>query len=158
MQIAGYHRTLSLLFLIYVNNIAESIESSISLFADDTALLFSSRCPLLLHQVLTRCDVHTLSNWSKLWNVNFNPAKTKVLTISKPHISHPVLTFNNTDLSKTDSYKYLGLIIHRISSRHHHILSIKQKATLWLYCIKQLYTLFHARSFIHFMFLVFSQS
>ena len=86
-----------LLFLIYVNGIAESTESSISLFADDTALLFSSRCSLHLHQVLTR-DLHTLSNWSKLWNVNFNPAKTKVLTISKPHISHPVLTFNNIDL------------------------------------------------------------
>ena len=50
-----------LLFLIYVNDIAESIESSISLFADDTALLFSSRCPLHLYQVLTR-DLHTLSD------------------------------------------------------------------------------------------------
>jgi len=64
-----------LLFVMYVNDIAESIESSITLFADDTTLLFSSRCPLHLHQVLTR-DLHTLSNWSKLWNVNFNPAKT----------------------------------------------------------------------------------
>ena len=54
-----------LLFLIYVNDIAESIESSISLFADDTALLFSSRCPLHLHQVLTR-DLHTLFNFIQL--------------------------------------------------------------------------------------------
>jgi len=46
-----------LLFLIYVNDIAESTESSISLSTDDTALLFSSRCPLHLHQVLTR-DLH----------------------------------------------------------------------------------------------------
>jgi len=65
-----------------------------------------------LHQVLNR-DLHTLSNWSKLWNVDCYPAKTKVLTISKPHISHPVLPFNNIDLSETDSYKYLGLIFHR---------------------------------------------
>ena len=50
-----------LLFL--VNDIAKSIESSISLLADDTALLFSSRYPLHLHQVLTR-DLHTLSNWA----------------------------------------------------------------------------------------------
>ena len=90
-----------------------------------------------LHQVLNR-DLHTLSNWSKLWNVNFNPAKTKVLPISKPHISRHVLTLDNVDLSETDSYKYLGLIFHRISIRHHHILSIKQKATLRLNCIKQL--------------------
>jgi len=126
-----------LLFLIYANDIAESIESSVSLFADDAALLFSSRCPLHLHQVLTR-DLHALSNWSKLWNVNFNPTKTKVLIISKPHISHPFHTFSNIDLSETDSYKYLGLIVHRTLSRHHHILSIKQKTTLRLNRIKQL--------------------
>jgi len=125
-----------LFFLIYVNDVAESIESSISLFADDTALLFSSRCPLHRHQVLTR-DLHTLSNWSNLWNVNFNPEKTKVLTILKPHISHPVLKFNNIDLSGTDSYKYLGLIFHRTLSWHRHILSIKQKTTLRLSRIKQ---------------------
>jgi len=39
-----------LLFLIYVNDIVESIESSNSLFADDTALLFSSR----FHFISTR--------------------------------------------------------------------------------------------------------
>jgi len=41
-----------LLFLAHANGIADCIESSISLFADDTALLFSSNCPLHLHQVL----------------------------------------------------------------------------------------------------------
>jgi len=61
--------------------------------------------------------------------VKFNLAKTKVLTISKSHISHPVLTFNSIDFSETDSYKYLGLIFHCTLSWHHQILSIKQKAT-----------------------------
>ena len=123
-----------LLFLIYVNDIAESIGSSISLFADNTALSFSSRCPLHLHQVLTR-DLHTLSNLSRSWNINFNPAKTKILTIFKPH---PVLTFNNFDLSETDSCKYLGLVFRWTLSWHHHNLSIKQKTTLTLNHIKQL--------------------
>jgi len=80
-----------------------------------------------------------LANKQKQYNTNnTNPAKTKVLIISKPHISHPVLTFNNIDLSETDSYKYLGLIFHRTLSWHHHILSIKQKTTLRLNGIKQL--------------------
>ena len=56
------------LFLVYVNDIAESIESSISLFTDDKALLFFSNWPLHL-QVLTR-DLHIVSNWSNLWNGN----------------------------------------------------------------------------------------
>ena len=125
-----------LLFLI-CQRFAESIESSVSLIVNDRALLLPSRCSLHLHQVLTR-DLQTLSNWSKFWNVNFDPEKTKVLTISKPHISHPVLTFNNIDLSETDSYKYFSLIFHRTLLWHHHILSIKKKTTLSLNRIKQL--------------------
>jgi len=50
-----------LLFVIYVNDIAESPEISISLFADHTALLFSSCFPLHLHKVLT-CDLLALSS------------------------------------------------------------------------------------------------
>jgi len=110
-----------LLLLLYVNNIADTTESPISLFADDTALLFSSNCPLHLHQVLTR-DLHTIFNWPNLWNVNFNPAMTKVLTISKPHLSHPILTFNSFDLSETDSYKYFGLVLYFIEPYHSNII------------------------------------
>jgi len=46
----------------------------------------------------------------------FNPAKTNVLTISKPHFFHLVLTFNSIDLSETDSHKYLGVIFQRTLS------------------------------------------
>jgi len=34
-----------LLFLIYVNDVSDNIQSSISLFADDTTLYFSSKFP-----------------------------------------------------------------------------------------------------------------
>jgi len=91
-----------LLLLVYVNDISESTEFSISLLADYTALLFSSNCPLHLHQVLTR-DLLTSFNWSNLWKVKVNAAKTKVLSIYKPHTPHPVLTLNSIDLSETDS-------------------------------------------------------
>ena len=104
----------------------------ISLFASDTAIFFSLlsyNCPLHLHQVLIR-DLHTLSNWSNLWNVKFNPAKNKVLTISKPHISHTVFIFNSVDLSETDSYKYLRLIFHQTLPWHHHILRLNKRPHL----------------------------
>jgi len=50
-----------LLFLIYVNDIAENINVYISLFADDTTLYYSAKCPLHLHRVLSQ-DLSTLYN------------------------------------------------------------------------------------------------
>ena len=52
-----------LLFLIYVNDISDNIQSSISLFADDTTLYFSSKFPKHLHLVLSE-DLLTLGKWS----------------------------------------------------------------------------------------------
>jgi len=43
-----------LLFLVYADDIVNCTESLSCLFANDTALLFSSNCPFHLHQVLSR--------------------------------------------------------------------------------------------------------
>jgi len=71
-----------LLFLTYVNDIATYIKASISLFADDTTLFYSHKCPVQLHSVLTQ-NLCTLHHWSELWNVTFNPQKIAVMTIFK---------------------------------------------------------------------------
>jgi len=71
-----------LFYGLYVNDIATNIKASISLFADDTTLFSSDKCPVRLHSVLTQ-DLCTLHHWSELWNVTFNLKKTAVMTISK---------------------------------------------------------------------------
>ena len=78
-----------LLFLIYVNDTAKNINASISFFADETTLYYSVKCPLHLHRVLSQ-DLSTLYNWSKVWNVNFNPSKTAVMTISNLRNIYPL--------------------------------------------------------------------
>jgi len=55
-------------------------------------------------------SLHILSNWLSLWNRKLNVTKTKVLTISKLHISYLVLIFNSIDLSEIDSYKFRSYI------------------------------------------------
>jgi len=95
-----------LLFLICVNDIAKNINASISLFADNTTLYYSAKCPIHLHRVLPQ-DLSTLCNWWKVWNINFNPSKTAVMTIYNLRNVHPPLFFNNTHLSETDTHKHL---------------------------------------------------
>jgi len=65
-----------LLFLIYINDISDNIQSSISLFAGDTTLYFSSKFPSHLHQVLSE-DLLTLAQWSDTWGVSFNAQKQR---------------------------------------------------------------------------------
>ena len=70
-----------LLFLIYMNNINEGIDSEMKLFADDTTLLRS----LINNQDLRilNNDLDKLNGWSRQWRVNFNPNKTKFMIFSK---------------------------------------------------------------------------
>jgi len=115
-----------LLFLIYVNDIAKNINAYISLFADDTTPYYSAKCPLHLHKVLSQ-DLSTLYNWSKVWNINFNPSETAIMTISNQSNIHPPLFFNNIHLSESDTHRHLGLIFHHSLSWHTHILHLHQK-------------------------------
>ena len=79
-----------LLFLVYFDDIGTNIKSSISLFADDTILLCSSKSPSVLHTMLSN-DLRQLEMWSDLWSVTFNAAKTEALTITNNPSLHPPL-------------------------------------------------------------------
>ena len=71
----------SLLFLIYLNDINDNIKSDISLFADDVALLNKFKNNNTLEIEINR-DLETLNEWADKWNMDFNPAKTKMVTLS----------------------------------------------------------------------------
>ena len=64
-----------LLFLLFINDIADDMQSLVILFADDSSLMFSSTNPLEVEDRLN-LDLHVLDNWAKQWLVDFNPQKT----------------------------------------------------------------------------------
>ena len=80
-----------LLFTVYVNDIVMDIKASIAFFADGTTLFYSSKCPIHLHSVLPQ-ERRTLYNWSKVWNVNVNPKKIVVTTISNHRRDQKILS------------------------------------------------------------------
>ena len=49
------------------------------------------------------------------------------MTISKYRNDHPLLLFNNTHLSETDTHKHLGVLFHHNLSWHTHIIHTHQK-------------------------------
>ena len=60
-----------LLFIIYMNDIVDDIESDILIFADDTSLMASGIDPAETVQQLNR-DLVKISSWAKKWKVLFN--------------------------------------------------------------------------------------
>ena len=97
-----------LLFLIYVNDIADSLLSTTRLFADDSSLAVSSENNSDIENILNS-DLRTITHWSKQWLVNFNPTKTEVMFFTLAQRNRPSLYFDNTQLSFVDNHKHLGL-------------------------------------------------
>ena len=62
-----------LLFILYINDFPDIVQSSILRFAED-ATLYS--------QVIEIEDQDNMNQWSKTWLLNFHPDKGKVLRIS----------------------------------------------------------------------------
>ena len=60
-----------LLFLIFINDIADKLLSISRLFADDTSMSATSQDKNELKTILNT-DLNTLFQWSKLWKVTFN--------------------------------------------------------------------------------------
>ena len=115
-----------LLFLIYINNIVNTIRSSIRLFADDTTIYIIIDNPQTAAFILNT----DLNGWSHDWLVDFNPTKTSTLLISRRQhpVFHSSLEINNIVLNETTSHKHLGLTIFNTCSWIEHINSVAETA------------------------------
>ena len=73
-----------LLFLVYINDIVENINSKIRLFADDTSLFIIFYNPVDSARKLCS-DLETIHQSATKWLVTFNPSKTESLLLSRKH-------------------------------------------------------------------------
>ena len=88
------------LFLLYVNDIPNVVSSSIKLFADDTKIyreINNAEDTLALQS-----DLDCLENWTRSWQVKFNPQKCEAMRITykQDKSKHPY-HLSNTELKLT---------------------------------------------------------
>lgn len=113
-----------LLFLIYINDIADDLESLARLFADDTSMAHSSSNLTEIEDTLNR-DLARINEWSKMWLTTFNPSKTEVLFISNTENANSIsLQFDGTILQPVDSHRHLGVIFSSNAKWQTHINAI----------------------------------
>ena len=118
-----------LLFLLYINDIVESINSSIRLFADDTSLYIIVENPVEAAYQLNS-DLSKIHQWATKWLVTFNPSKSESIIFSrklnKPH--HPQLVMNQQNINEVKSHKHLGIVFSNDCTWHEHLEYVKKKA------------------------------
>ena len=100
-----------LLFLIYINDIVNNIESEIMIFADDTTLLASGSDPNETASQLNR-DLAKISAWAEQWKVMFNAGKSRDLIFSNKCLNNsPPLIFNDIYIERVNTHKHLGVYL-----------------------------------------------
>ena len=127
-----------LLFLVYINDIAEHLLSLTRLFADDSSLFYSAAHIDDIAGIINH-DMQLLSNLARKWLVTFNPLKTEAVlfTLKKINIL-PQLVFDNIPINFVDSHKHLGVTISSTGQWHSHIENIVLSATKILGLMRKL--------------------
>ena len=65
-----------LLFLIYINDLPNGLQSNPKLFADDTSL-FSTAQDVTTNTLSLNNDIIKISEWAVQWKMNFNCGPSK---------------------------------------------------------------------------------
>lgn len=125
-----------LLFLLYINDLPENIQSQVRLFADDTAVYLTVRNKN--DTSILQDDLDTLQKWERTWDMEFNPSKCQVLHISRARQPiHSQYTLHGEILESVDSARYIGVSISKDLTWNSHIKEIVSKANQTLGFIKR---------------------
>ena len=114
-----------LLFLLYINDLPQNIQSKVRLFADDTAVYLTVGSSD--DKDILQSDLDTLQIWERAWDMEFNPSKCQALHITKFKPLNTQYTLHGQVLESTNTAKYLGVTLSKDLSRNEHT-SITAKA------------------------------
>ena len=118
-----------LMFLVYINDLPNSVDCNTTLFADDTCLFVHAPDSSLLEQKTNDAlvGIHT---WTSANKLTVNPSKSTVLIIPPKKttpIPHVNIVYNNNKICVQESVKYLGVVINHRLNFLKHIKSIHAK-------------------------------
>ena len=127
-----------ILFLVYINDIIESVESDIRIFADDIFCIADQNSTKLLNEDLAR-----ITTWANNLKTLFNPDMTKqavevVFSHKRPPTTFDALTFNNIPVKTVTETQHLGMILDRKLNFEHHLEKKIGKANRGLCFMQQL--------------------
>lgn len=116
-----------LLFLLFINDLPDCVQSSTRLFADDCILY--RRITTQQDCAILQADLDKLAEWEVKWGMAFHPDKCSTIRISRSR--NPVTanyTLKGHELETVDCTKYLGVELQSNMSWNRHIDQTVKKA------------------------------
>ena len=119
-----------LLFLIYINDLADGLSSNTKFFADDTSL-FSVIHDSVITTLELNSDLSRIKQWPFQWKMSFIPDSNKqaqevIFSRKLKKFCHPSLRFNN-NISQASSQKHLGLTLDNRLTFDEHLTNVPNK-------------------------------
>ena len=119
-------------FLIYINDLPENMKCSMKLLADDASLFTVVRDPDQAAMLLNH-DLRITEMWAYKWRMSFNTDPVKqaievVFSRKRGTINHPTIYFSDTQVTRANEHKHLGIILDSKLSFSCHIQSAISKA------------------------------
>lgn len=122
-----------ILFLLYINDIVNTkIKGLITLFADDTTILWTHPNRDILMRVIN-CDIQHIKDWCDCNLLSFNVSKTNIMHFNYC-MPEPVI-LNNNEITCSDVYKFLGILIDKNLTFKHHITNLLGKLSSGCYAL-----------------------
>ena len=115
-----------LLFLVYINDIAEHLLSLTRLFADGSSHFYAAthiadKAGIINH------NLQLLTNWVKQWLVSFNRLKIEAVLFTLKTRFFPQPVFDNILISLVDSHKQVRVTLSSTRQWHSHTENIMRK-------------------------------
>ena len=121
-----------LLFLIFVNDFTQSTSLDPIMFADDTNLFYSNKNIDTLFKVVNK-ELLKINMWFQANKLSLNANKTKYIFFHKPRMKNniplnlPILKINDTEITREQSMKFLGVVVDENLSWKNHIELLETK-------------------------------
>jgi len=128
-----------LLFLLYINNLAHSINKNnkIVLFADDTSLIISNPDPIKFRDDANKILQH-IHEWFNATLISVNWEKTHFMHFTTKNSSFSTfdIIYRDQKLTTVDSIKFLGLTLDNSLSLKKHIEAIVPKLSAATFAVR----------------------
>lgn len=122
------------LYNIYTHDIPSNFNAEIALFADDTAIYYSSpQYTIIENNISDACS--KVANYMHKWKINLNKAKTQALFVTRrrtKELPNNTLRIFNEDIKWVEEAKYLGIILDKRLTFKKHIEYTIKKANVAL--------------------------
>ena len=137
-----------LLFVIYINDLLDDIESDGFLFADDTKIF--RKITSAGDSVTLQADIDRLENWSKKWLLRFHPDKCHVLSLGKIENTAHTHRYSicGKEMEHVGEEKDLGVVIDSELSFDEHISAKVNKANAMVGLIRRTFSYLDPKMFL----------